>query len=324
MIPPSGAGLSRLEIAAGIAALGWLALGVLRLWLMPTGLGPGGVVAEVVGSVLPVILLAALVAAQRRITALEAELAAARRTARVTDKGGAGATGVVPLTHAPPRAVTAPPAGRPSSPPRAAAVMQGRAANTGSAQAASYGVASQPASAQPPAEAPQPEFNLAAPDTTPPAPLTRADALRALDFPSSPQDAVGRMALIKGLADPWFARILRSGQDVLVLLAQDGLFAETLPAAQGDPALWLRFVAGERGAGLADLCPADPDLSDALATRLRQDEVFRDAAHHFLRRFDEFLAAFAKDADAAEIATLAQTRSARAFAILAKSVGALG
>jgi hypothetical protein len=323
MIPPSGAGLSRLEIAAGIAALGWLALGVLRLWLMPTGLGPGGVVAEVVGSVLPVILLAALVAAQRRITALEAELAAARRTARVADKGGAGATGVVPLTQAPPRAVTAPVAGRPSSPPRTAG-PQGRAAHTGPAQAAGYGMASRIAVVQPTAEAPQSEFNLAAPDATPPAPLTRADALSALDFPSSPKDAVGRTALIKGLADPWFARILRSGQDVLVLLAQDGLFAETLPAAQGDPALWLRFVAGERGAGLADLCPADPDLSDALATRLRQDEVFRDAAHHFLRRFDEFLAAFAKDADAAEIATLAQTRSARAFAILAKSVGALG
>lgn len=290
-------GPSRLEVAALVAAVAWLCFGALRLWLLPTGISGATVVAEIVGAALPVILLGALVAARRRIVALEADLAAARRGLRVAGQGGPGATGVVLQDGA-----------------TGARASAGRAVQPATTTAAAL--------TQPTGPAPQQEFDLTPEPAE--APLTRADALRALDFPASPHDAEGRAALRRGLADAWFARVLRAGQDVLLLLAQEGLVAETLPETSADPALWVRFASGERGAALAGLCPAGHDLVAPLAARLRRDEVFRDTAHHFIRRYDEFLGAFIQDADAPEIAQMAQTRSARAFALLICAVGALG
>jgi len=54
---------------------------------------------------------------------------------------------------------------------------------------------------------------------------------------------------------------------------------------------------------------------------MRQDPVFRDVAHHFLRRFDRAFAAFERAADDAEIAALAETRTARAFMLLGRVAG---
>lgn len=310
-------GLTRLELAAGAAALLWLALGIMRLWLLPTGLGPGAVVVEGVGATLPVVLLVVLLGARRRIAALEAELDAARRGLRAASAGGAGATGVVMVSPAVPQAMA----------------QAAPAAHT-SAQTTVRPTAG--AARRPPAPAPvrdpvpaatQPEFQLSSdPDDTPmPAvPLTREDALRALDFPDTPEDAAGRAALLRGLDDPWFARILRSGQDVLVLLAQEGLAGQFLPAGDANADLWRRFAAGERGEALAPICGADPLVTAMLSERMRRDEVFRDASHHYLRRFDTFLGAFVQDATDAELSALSQSRSARAFAVLAAAVGALG
>lgn len=309
MTPAPGAppeGPNRLEIAALIAAVAWMALGALRLWLLPTGLGTAAVVAEVVGAALPVVLLGALVAARRRISTLEAELAAAQRGLRVAGQGGQGATGVVMVSAGAPQATASAP--------------QAKQAGQGAARAARTGPGAPVAAPAPPA--PQQEFDLE--PASPEAPLTRADALRALDFPISAADIAGRAALHRGLADPWFARVLRAGQDILLLLAQEGLVAETLPQASADASLWTRFAGGERGAALAGLCPAGHDLVAPLAARLRRDDVFRDTAHHFVRRFDEFLGAFIQDANADEIAQLMQTRSARAFALLIGAFGALG
>lgn len=299
-------GLTRLELAAAAAALIWLALGMLQLWLLPTGLGPGAVVTEVMGALLPVVLLVVLLGARRRIAALEAEVEAARRGLRSAAAGGPGATGVVMVAPAAPQAMT-PPASPPPQPPAAPQAAPRAAAPTTAAAA-------------------QPEFQLASPAAgraAPPVPLTREDALRALDFPDTAEDAAGRAALMRGLEDPWLARILRAGQDVLVLLAQEGLAGPFLPAGRSDPDLWRRFATGERGAALAPICGADPLVVAMLAERMRRDEVFRDASHHFLRRFDTFLAAFLHEATDAELRELSQSRSARAFAILAAAVGAL-
>ena len=57
------------------------------------------------------------------------------------------------------------------------------------------------------------------------------------------------------------------------------------------------------------------------ATRMREDTVFRDAVHHFLRAFDRALADFAAGAADAELAALSDTRSGRAFALMGRVAG---
>ena len=88
------------------------------------------------------------------------------------------------------------------------------------------------------------------------------------------------------------------------------------------PELWRRFATGERGRGVAALGGVRDRSSLALtAGRMREDPVFRDAAHHFLRTFDRAVQDFEKNAGDAELASLADTRTARAFMLLGRVTG---
>ena len=57
------------------------------------------------------------------------------------------------------------------------------------------------------------------------------------------------------------------------------------------------------------------------AGRMREDPVFRDAAHHFLRTFDKTFAEFETNASDAELVALADTRTARAFMLFGRVAG---
>ena len=57
---------------------------------------------------------------------------------------------------------------------------------------------------------------------------------------------------------------------------------------------------------------------------MRQDAIFRDAAHHFLRQFDKTLSEIEPAATDAELAALAETRTARAFMLLGRVTGVFG
>ena len=54
---------------------------------------------------------------------------------------------------------------------------------------------------------------------------------------------------------------------------------------------------------------------------MRDNTVFRDAAHHFLRRFDRMLAQVAPRIDDEALSILTETRSSRAFMLLGRSAG---
>lgn len=54
---------------------------------------------------------------------------------------------------------------------------------------------------------------------------------------------------------------------------------------------------------------------------MREDPVFRDAAHHFLRTFDKTFSDFEKNASDAELIELADTRTARAFMLFGRVAG---
>lgn len=175
---------------------------------------------------------------------------------------------------------------------------------------------------KPEPEAEQPGLALGTPAEDMRAPLSVGDFIRALQFPETPEDKAGFRALRLALEDRTVARLIRSAQDVLTLLSQEGIYMDDLKPEMARPDLWRRFAAGERGRAIAAIGGIRDRSSLALtAARMREDTVFRDAAHHFLRTFDKTFAAFEKNASDAELAELADTRTARAFMLFGRVMG---
>ena len=154
-------------------------------------------------------------------------------------------------------------------------------------------------------------------------PLSRGDFIRALNFPDNDKDVPGFDALRRALKDRNARQLVQAAQDVLTLLSQDGIYMDDLTPDRARPEVWRRFAMGERGRSMAALGGIRDRSSLALsAGRMREDTIFRDAAHHFLRLFDKGLVNFEPDASDEEIAALADTRSARAFMVLGRVTGA--
>lgn len=168
----------------------------------------------------------------------------------------------------------------------------------------------------------QPALALGTPPEDLRAPLSAADLIRALNFPEHADDKEGFRALRLALEDRAVGKLVRAAQDALTLLAQDGIYMDDLKPDRARPDLWRRFAQGARGREVAALGGVRDRASLALTTaRMREDPVFRDAAHHFLRLFDRTFAAFEKTATDAEIAELADTRTARAFMLFGRVTG---
>ncbi|MEL6689029.1 MAG: hypothetical protein AAFP28_01815 [Pseudomonadota bacterium] len=153
-------------------------------------------------------------------------------------------------------------------------------------------------------------------------PLAHADLIRALNFPETAEDREGFAALRRALKDRKAAGVVQASQDLLTLLSQDGIYMDDLRPDRAKPEVWRRFAEGERGRPIAALGGIRDRSSLALAAgRMRSDAIFRDTAHHFLRRFDQILADFAPEASDEEIAALSDTRTARAFMLLGRVTG---
>lgn len=171
-------------------------------------------------------------------------------------------------------------------------------------------------------EAEQPGLALGTPAEDLRAPLSVTDFVRAVQFPESPDDKEGFRALRLALENRDVAKLIRAAQDVLTLLSQEGIFMDDLKPDRARPELWRKFAAGERGRGIAALGGVRDRSSLALtAGRMREDPIFRDAAHHFLRTFDRTFSEFEKHASDADLADLADTRTARAFMLLGRVTG---
>lgn len=153
-------------------------------------------------------------------------------------------------------------------------------------------------------------------------PLSRADFISALNFPENTEDKEGFAALRKALKDRQAAQLVQASQDILTLLSQDGIYMDDLRPDLARPEVWRSFAAGERGRAVAALGGIRDRSSLALAAgRMKQDAIFRDAAHHFLRRFDTSFVEFEETASDAEISALSDTRTARAFMLLGRVAG---
>ena len=171
-------------------------------------------------------------------------------------------------------------------------------------------------------EAEQPGLALGTPAEDMRAPLSVADFIRAVQFPETAEDREGFRALRLALEDRHVAKLIRAAQDVLTLLSQEGIYMDDLVPDRAHPSVWRRFAAGERGRTVAGLGGIRDRASLALtATRMREDPIFRDAGHHFLRAFDKAFAGFEANATDADLVDLAETRTARAFMLLGRVTG---
>lgn len=153
-------------------------------------------------------------------------------------------------------------------------------------------------------------------------PVSVADFIRALNFPETAEDREGFNALRRALKDRSLARLIQAAQDVLTLLSQDGIYMDDLKPDRARPEVWRKFAQGERGRAVAPLGGVRDRSCLALAAgRMRQDPIFRDAVHHFLRQFDTTFAGFEPTASDPDIAAFAETRTARAFMLLGRVTG---
>lgn len=176
------------------------------------------------------------------------------------------------------------------------------------------------APAPPPGEQPGLALGTPAEDMRPP--MSVDEFICAMNFPDNPEDKEGFRCLRLALEDREAARLIRAAQDVLTLLAQDGIYMDDLRPDRARPEIWRRFAGGERGRTMAALGGIRDRSSIALtAGRMRTDPVFRDAAHHFLRQFDRSFQAFEKTATDQDIAEMSNTRTARAFMLFGRVAG---
>jgi hypothetical protein len=173
-----------------------------------------------------------------------------------------------------------------------------------------------------PAPEDQPSLALGTPPEAAAPPLATADMIRALNFPETAQDKEGFAALRRALRDRPTAQFVTAAQDVLTLLSQEGIYMDDLRPDMARPEVWRRFAEGARGRSVAALGGVHDRAALSLsAARMKQDPIFRDAAHHFLRLFDRRFAEFAQHATDAEISAFSETRTARAFMLLGRVAG---
>jgi hypothetical protein len=168
----------------------------------------------------------------------------------------------------------------------------------------------------------QPSLELGAPAESLSPPLGIADFIRAMNFPESPEDQDGFRALRRALSDRQVSQLIHAAQDILTLLSQDGIYMDDLHPDRAKPEIWRSFAQGERGRTMAALGGVrDPSTLALASGRMKQDAIFRDAVHHFLRKFDRIFAEFEANATDSEISNLADTRTARAFMLLGRIAG---
>ncbi|MEM9248970.1 MAG: hypothetical protein AAGB05_09770 [Pseudomonadota bacterium] len=334
-VPARDAGVDPASAVALALSAVWL-LGAAAFWLFVPGAHAAGGLVSLVAVVLPVavIWMAALMArAARAMREESARLRAAVDALRATAIGQAPAAGsgvrapveakLEEIARAQRQAEAAlarlaQQGGSLGRSPSAAPVGPG----TGPAGAVGRAQRPAPAARARAAEAVQPQLALDPAPLRPVEPIQNEEFIRALNFPEDERDAQGFHALRLALKDHFSAGLVRSSQDVLTLLAEDGIYMDDLAPDLARPEVWRRFAQGERGKGVAALGGIRDRTSLSLASgRMRQDPVFRDVAHHFLRKFDHTIADFEPRASDAEIVALADTRTSRAFMLLGRVAG---
>ena len=151
------------------------------------------------------------------------------------------------------------------------------------------------------------------------------DLLRALDFPRDEKDAEGFRALRLAKRDEGTGQLLRAAEDIMNLLAQEGIYMDDLRPEIAPAHDWRLFAGGARGEEVNIVGGIHAsEAMERIEARKESDQIFRDASLYFLRRFDILLKSFTESASDAQIQLLADTRSGRAFMLLGRAAGMFG
>lgn len=308
----------RLQALQGRDRVAVVGLALTAVWLLLIGLfwlfGPSGQEGAVTGLMrlgtavsvlLPLALIWMAVGLARNLATLRAEAEDLRETlTRLRSSGASPAPqadfrGVRPVMPAPAAPAAAPPRAADIAPPQPT-----------------------PAPAARPADQRQTAMRFDSPESHA---VSDDDLIRALNFPDGPEDRAGIDSLRAALRDHDHARLIRAAQDVVTLLASADLYMDDLRAPPADPDDWRRFADGQRGERVAAIGQIeDAAMIEAAHEMMKRDEIFRDAAHHFLRHFDIATTRLVPTLDDQGIAMLAETRSARAFRLLGRVAGIFG
>lgn len=317
-------GLTQGEAIAIAFAIAWIVVVGVFFWQAMAGTGPeqGFVVGRWLMVVIAVfvpaglIWLAALLArtarhlredlyrTQAELLRLSGALTAQQRETPPAPKEAAPATGEAPQAAAEPQV-------QPAKDPRPPAVNPRRKMSRLIVPRAA-----------PQATAEQPTLALDTPpeDTNPP--IERPDLIMALNFPDDEHDTEGFAALRRALRDKGARKLVQASQDVLTLLSQDGIYMDDMRPEPASAELWRQFAEGQRGKAVDRLgAIKDQTYLSVISKRTREDTIFRDSVHHFLRCFDKLLVAFEEHATDEELLALAETRTARAFMLLGRTTG---
>lgn len=307
------------DLVALALGLTWvLGVGVYLLFAGAAGAAPGSVLVTILVLLVPPLVLW-LVAAQLRMgRVLRAEIAALRlQLTHGTPTTPAQST-PKNLGHVKP--VSAAQSSETNVPAPEKRLDRDRAATRSASKPG--GFASRRAPKTPPPAETQPRLDLDAPHAMSEPPISTAEIISALNFPTSADDAEGFRILRRVRKDPLVGKLIQASEDVLTLLSKDALYVDDLAPDRARPEIWRKFAAGERGRTVAALGGIRDRASLSLvASRMKQDPIFRDATHHFLRQFDHGFARFAETASDAEIVALSDTRTARAFMLLGRATG---
>ncbi len=317
--PEPVVGFGPAELVASLLAVVWVVAVVAYVSVLPSTDGRGllGIVMTLLVVFLPLALIWASVTTLRSVRELRAEAARlqatveAMRNAYLVNQQTAAA--IKPVVEQKIDELTA-------ATKEVTATFQSRRDSTLTVPSADRKAVLAAPRPQPADE--QPALALGTPADELRPPLGIAEFLRALNFPEGPDDKDGFRALRMALEDRNVAKLIRAAQDVLTLLAQEGIYMDDLRPERARPELWRRFAAGERGGQISGLGGVRDRSSLALtAGRMREDTIFRDAAHHFMRTFDKTLQQFEKEASDADLAALSDTRTARAFMLFGRVAG---
>ena len=314
--------LGALEWVAGAMSLIWLGAVGAYVWTAPEGAGTLGLVLTLLVVFLPLALIWASVVTLRSVRALRAEAQRLQATVEAMRAAYVQSQQVAQAVAKPSveKKLDELAASARHTETVLASFTSRRDQTLTQASADRKAALVAPRHAPPELEQPGLALGTPAEDMRPP--LSVADFIKALQFPESPDDKDGFRALRLALEDRTTAKLIRASQDVLTLLAQEGIYMDDLKPDRARSELWRRFASGERGRAIAALGGIRDRSSLALTTgRMREDTVFRDAGHHFLRCFDKTFAAFEPNATDEELAELADTRTARAFMLFGRVTG---
>lgn len=313
-------GIGRADLIGAVLALAWIVIVGLLFWLLPSpdvSRDAFQTVLILVAVFMPLALIWVAVSSARALHVQSARLDAAIHKLRKVHQAElvAQAEAIATLQQA---------AASPTETPAPAPAPQVQQPDAGPTRFASRREVSRlivpQAAPQMPADQPSLALDTAALDERPP--LSRADMIRALHFPDDENDTEGFAALRRALRDRGARKLVQASQDVLTLLSQDGIYMDDLRTEPVSAELWRRFAKGERGAAIAKLGTVrDGDTLDVVVMRMREDAIFRDAAHHFLRQFDQMLVIFEGQATDNDILAMSETRTARAFVLLGRATG---